>query len=69
MGGLSVRKEVEAFCKTAETLLSPALLSHELTPEECMLIADYVMNLADTEKPWGKYFTTPGRNSILSGDQ
>ena len=69
MGGLPVRKEVEAFCKSAETLLSPAVLGHELTPEECMLIADYVMNLANTENPWGKYFMAPGRNSMLARDQ
>jgi hypothetical protein len=52
------------FANSAETLLSPALLGQELTPEECILIADYVMNMADTEKSWGKYFRASERNSI-----
>ena len=63
MNGLPIRKEVQAFCESSETLLSPALLESDLTPEECILIADYVMNLADSEKPWGKYILTSGKNT------
>jgi hypothetical protein len=64
MEGLLIRKEVQAFCDSSENLLSLALLASTLTPEECMLIADYVLNLADSESPWGKYFLTSVRYSI-----
>jgi hypothetical protein len=64
MKGLPIRKEVQAFCESSETLLAPALPGAELTPEECILIADYVLNLADWGKPWGMYFLITVRNSI-----
>lgn len=50
----SVRKEVLAFTKAAELLLSPALLSPGLTKDECDLIAEYVMNMSNSKTPWGK---------------
>jgi hypothetical protein len=53
MDGLPIRKEVQDFLEASETLLSPALLGSDLTPEECLLIADYVMHLVDSERPWG----------------
>jgi hypothetical protein len=64
MNRLPIRKEVQAFCESSETLLSTALLESELTPEECILIADYVLNLADWGKPWGMYFLIAVRNNI-----
>ena len=54
MKGLPIRKEVQDFLEASETLLSPALLGSGLTPEECLLIADYVMNLCNSDTPWGE---------------
>ncbi len=54
MNKLTIRKEVQSFLEASEVLLSPALLQTELTSEECLLIADYVTNLADPKRPWGK---------------
>ena len=54
MDNIVIRKEVMKFLEASEILLSPALLEIDLTPEECLLIADYVMNLADPKRPWGQ---------------
>ena len=51
---LSVRKEVGDFVRAAETILSPVLLSHELTPGECDLIAEYVKSLSQAKNPWSR---------------
>jgi hypothetical protein len=50
----SVREEVRDFAQAAETLLSPALLTSELTTDECDLIKEYVMMLSNTRHPWSK---------------
>ena len=50
----SVRKEVGDFVSAAETILSPVLLSAELTPEECDLIAEYVKSLSQAKNPWSR---------------
>ncbi len=63
MQGLPIRKEVQNFFDASETLLSPAILGSDLTPEECLLIADYVMNLATSQTPWGEYLVTSVRSS------
>ena len=52
MDSLQIRKEVQNFLEASEILLSPALLQPALTSEECLLIADYVMNLANPNTPW-----------------
>jgi hypothetical protein len=51
---LSVRKEVVDFVTAAETILSPVLLSPELTSGECDLIAEYVKSLSQVKTPWSK---------------
>lgn len=56
-----IRKEVEDFLKASETLLSPALRQSELSPEECLLIADYVMSLSDPKTPWGTSISAASR--------
>ncbi len=43
---------VEAFVSASETLLSPALRQSNLTPEECHVIAQYVMDLSNVKTPW-----------------
>jgi len=63
MNKLTIRKEVQSFLEASEVLLSPALLQTELTSEECLLIADYVMNLATSQTPWGEYLVTSVRSS------
>ena len=52
--GLAYRKEVGDFVRAAETILSPVLLSPELTTEECELIAEYVKNLSQAKNPWSR---------------
>lgn len=61
MNSLPVRKEVQDFILVSETLLSPALLSSALTPEECEIIAEYIMSLSHLKHPWSKalYCGTP----------
>ena len=54
MNSLPVRKEVQDFILISETLLSPALLTSALTPEECEVIAEYVMSLSHLKQPWSK---------------
>ena len=54
MNSLPVRKEVQDFILVSETLLSPALLSSALTPEECEIIAEYIMSLSHLKHPWSK---------------
>jgi hypothetical protein len=54
MNSLPVRKEVQDFIRVSETLLSPELLASTLTPEECELIAEYVMSLSRLKHPWSK---------------
>jgi|SwirhisoilCB2_FD_contig_41_3500899_length_315_multi_1_in_0_out_0_1 hypothetical protein len=51
---LAVRKEVGDFVRAAETILSPVLLSHALTPGECDLIAEYVKSLSQMKNPWSR---------------
>lgn len=53
----SFRPEVQDFIRATETLLSPALLGQSLTPEECDIIAYYVMTLSNAKHPWGKELT------------
>ena len=43
---------VQAFVNASEALLSPALGRSELTPEECHVIAQYVMDLSNVKTPW-----------------
>ena len=54
MNSLPVRKEVQDFILISETLLSPALLTSALTPEECEIIAEYIMSLSHLKHPWSK---------------
>jgi hypothetical protein len=53
---LPVRKEVLDFLKVSETLLAYPMFTSELTPEECDVIADYIMTLSQARHPWGKSF-------------
>ncbi len=53
-GVVTFRKEVGDFVRAAETILSPVLLSTELTPGECELIAEYVRSLSQAKNPWSK---------------
>lgn len=62
MRGLPIRQEVQNFLQASDALLSPAVLQSDLTPEECLLIADYVMNLSDSNKPWERI------SSLLTGN-
>ncbi len=48
------RHEVQDFVRAAEVLLSPALLKPELSPNECKIIAQYVMSLSHFDRPWSK---------------
>jgi len=48
----SVRKEVRDFIEAAEILLSPALLTSELTADECDLIKEYIMTMSHAKHPW-----------------
>ena len=43
---------VEAFISASDRLLSPALRQTNLTPEECHIIAQYVMDLSNVKTPW-----------------
>ena len=54
---LPVRKEVLDFLKASETLLAYPMFDAEITPEECDLIADYIMSLSQSKHPWGKSLT------------
>jgi hypothetical protein len=54
MQALPVRKEVQQFVDAAETLLSPRLLGSNLTDDECLLIAEYVMSLSQAKHQWSK---------------
>jgi hypothetical protein len=45
---------VQAFIVASETLMSPAALSHDFTPEERDIIAEYVMMLSGAKHPWSK---------------
>ena len=51
---LPVRKEVFDFLKASETLLAYPMFNSEFTPEECDVIADYIMSLSQSKHPWGK---------------
>jgi hypothetical protein len=46
---------VQAFVNASETLLLPALRPSGLTPDECQLIAQYVMDLSKVKTPWSGY--------------
>ena len=54
---LSIRREVQDFIRITETLLSPASLGDDFTPEECDIIAYYVMTLSSAKNPWAKELT------------
>jgi hypothetical protein len=54
---LPVRKEVLDFLKASETLLAYPMFASEFTPEECDVIADYIMTLSQARHPWGKSLT------------
>ena len=47
-------RQTQDFILVSETLLSPALLSSALTPEECEIIAEYIMSLSHLKHPWSK---------------
>ena len=51
------RREVQEFIRVTETLLSSTSLGGDLTPEECDVIAYYVMSLSNAKHPWGKDLT------------
>jgi hypothetical protein len=51
------RPEVQQFIRAAETLISPALMDSDLTPDECDIIAYYVMTLSNAKHPWAKDLT------------
>jgi hypothetical protein len=51
------RLEVRQFVLAAETLISPALMDSDLTPDECDIIAYYVMTLSNAKHPWAKDLT------------
>jgi hypothetical protein len=51
------RREVQDFIRITETLLSPASLGDDFTPEECDIIAYYVMTLSSAKNPWAKELT------------
>lgn len=51
----SIRKEVLEFAKVTERLLGAASLTHELTEEECTLIALYAKDLSADQQPWSKF--------------
>jgi hypothetical protein len=52
---LPVRKEVLEFAKVAERILAAASFTHELTEEECTLIALYAKDLVEDRQPWSKF--------------
>ena len=47
-----VHPAVAAFVSASQTLLSPSLRPTDLTPEECEVIARYVMDLSNVKTPW-----------------
>jgi hypothetical protein len=49
------RREVQDFIRATEILLPP--LGDGLTPEECDIIAYYVMSLSNAKHPWAKELT------------
>ena len=49
--------EVQEFIRATEVILSPALLGRDLTPDECDIIAYYVMTLSSAKHPWAKELT------------
>ena len=51
---LPISKDVRNFIKAAETLLSPASRTSELTPDECEIIGEYVMSMCHVKQPWSK---------------
>jgi len=42
-----IRKEVQAFVRASEKLLSPVILGHPLNENERDLVAMYIQNLAE----------------------
>ena len=52
MKGLPIRSA--GFPSGRRRLAVPAVLQSGLTREECLLIADYVMNLSDSQQTLGK---------------
>ncbi len=55
MQELVVSPAVQTFFSASETLLASTSLETELTPEECELIAQYVMALSNVKTPWSRY--------------
>jgi hypothetical protein len=51
----SIGNDALEFVKVAGRILSPALLTRELTEKECTLIAAYVNELANGNHPWTKF--------------
>jgi hypothetical protein len=50
-------REVQAFISASEAILSPVSRGQSLTPEECDIIAYYVMMLSSAKQPWAKELT------------
>lgn len=55
MHDVVVHPAVEAFVSASRTLLSSALRPSDLTPEECEVIAQYIMALSTVNTPWSGY--------------
>jgi hypothetical protein len=51
---LPISKDVRDFIKAAETLLSPAARTSDLTPDEIEIIGEYVITLSNAKQPWSK---------------
>jgi hypothetical protein len=51
---LPLSKDVRNFIAAAETLLSSASRTSELTADECEIIGEYVMTLSHVKQPWSK---------------
>lgn len=52
--GNLLSKDVLDFIKAAETLLSPAMRTSELTSDECEIIAEYLITMSQVKHPWSK---------------
>jgi hypothetical protein len=49
--------QVQEFIRATEAMLSFASLGENLTPDECDIIAYYVMTLSHAKYPWAKELT------------
>lgn len=52
MQEVTLHPAVEAFIDASQALLSPSLGASDLTPEECQVVAQYVMDLSNVKTPW-----------------